>query len=118
MFKTFNLSLILVLVVCSPARAQNLYSGEVLVSDQSVAERQQSVPAALIQVLQKHSGQRELPLHHALDVALLDAQRIMVSFHYQNRERTAPDGTQSKELWLVAHFLPQAVDQIVRDPGY
>lgn len=115
MFKIFNLSLILVIVTCNSARAQNLYSGEVLVPDQSVAERQQSVPAALIQVLQKHSGQRELPLHHALDVALLDAQRIMVSFHYQNRERTAPDGTQSKELWLVAHFLPQAVDQIVRD---
>lgn len=115
MFKPVNLFLILVLVVCMPADAQNLYSGEILVPEQSASERRQAIPAALIQVLQKQSGQRELPLHPALDAALLNAQRIMVSFHYRNRKRTEPDGTQSNELWLVARFLPQAVDQIVRE---
>ncbi len=95
--------------------AVDLYTGEVTVKDRSAAERGEAVPAALIQVLQKLSGQRELPLGPALDAALLSANRIMVSFHYQGRARTGPDGSVSDELWLVASFLPEAVDRISRD---
>jgi hypothetical protein len=39
----------------------DLYSGEVVVSSQSEAERNEVIPEALIQVLQKLSGQREMP---------------------------------------------------------
>ena len=107
---------LLFLFLCSlELHAQDLYSGEVLVTAQNAGERAQAVPSALIQVLQKLSGQRELPVSPALDSALLSANRIMVSFHYRNRERIAPDGSVSEEWWLVARFLPAAVDRIVSD---
>jgi hypothetical protein len=97
-----------------PAHALDLYSGEVAVEDQSAAQRQQSFPAALIQVLQKHSGQRSLPIHPALDAALVSARRLVVSFYYKEHERMAADGTATKEWHLVANFLPDKVDELVR----
>jgi hypothetical protein len=102
-------------LACPPAFALDLYSGEVTVADQGVEERLRSVPAALIQVFQKHSGQRELPLHPALDAALLSANRIMTSFYYREHERVSPDGSVKREWRLVANFLPESVDRIVRD---
>lgn len=113
--KILKVCLVLALAAAAPAGAVDLYSGDVSVPDQGVSERQKAVPAALIQVLQKHSGLRELPLHPSLDSALLSANRIMVSFHYREHERLAPDGTVGKEWRLVAGFLPEAVDAIVRD---
>jgi hypothetical protein len=106
---------LLVLACSFQARALDLYSGEVFVTGHGVEERSRAAPAALIQVLQKLSGQRELPLNPALDSALLSANRILVSFHYRNRERLATDGSTSEELWLVASFLPEAVERIARD---
>ena len=45
----------------------DLYSGEVLVSSQAAADRNRAVPEAFIQVLQKLSGQREIPsLQHLM----------------------------------------------------
>lgn len=104
-------------IACLPALAQDFYSGEVSVADQGVAERQSAAPAALIQVLQKHSGQREIPLHPALDSALLNANRILVSFFYKQVKRSSPDGSVTDELRMVANFLPEAVDNIVREIG-
>ena len=98
-----------------PALALDLYSGEVAVEDQSLAERQASVPNALLQVLQKHSGQRDLPVHPALDAALVNAGRNMVAFHYVRRERAQPDGTTAEELRLVARFAEDAIDRIVAE---
>lgn len=100
-----------------PALAQNLYSGEVNVADQSVTERQKATPAALIQVLQKHSGIREIPLHPALDAALLNANRILVSFSYKQVQRANPDGSVTSELRMVANFLPEAIENIVQELG-
>lgn len=98
-------------------QAQDLYSGEVAVRDQGASERLQAVPSALIQVLQKHSGQRELPIHPALDSALLEANRILVSFYYREHVVIAPDGVESSGRRLVANFLPEAVDRIVQELG-
>jgi len=108
---------LLTLLLCTSAHAVDLYSGEVAVADQSAAERQSGVQAALIQVLQKHSGLRELPMHPALDAALNNASRMLVSFHYRSHQRAQPDGSTSSELRLVANFLPTAVNQVVLDMG-
>jgi len=115
MCRFLTVALVFALAVAAPARAFDLYAGEVQVPDQSAEERLKAVPAALIQVLQKHSGLRELPLHPALDAALLGATRILVSYHYREHERRAPDGTLTAEWRLVARFLPEAVDRIVQD---
>lgn len=112
---SLRITVLFTLLMCASAQALELYSGEVAVADQSAAGRQDAVQAALIQVLQKHSGLRELPLHPALDAALLNASRMLLSFHYRSHERAQPDGGVSAELRLVANFRPQAVDQVVRD---
>lgn len=115
--RRFTIAVLFSLLLCASAQALELYSGEVAVADQGAAERQSAVQAALIQVLQKHSGLRDLPLGPALDAALLNANRMLVSFHYRSQERAQPDGSTRQELRLVARFLPQAVDQVVRDMG-
>lgn len=112
---SLRITVLFTLLLCASAQAVELYSGEVAVADQGVTERQDAVRSALIQVLQKHSGQRELPLHPALDAALLDANRMLLSFHYRSHERALPDGSINTELRLVANFRPEAVDQVVRD---
>lgn len=114
MARSLTILPLLILMMSMPVRALDLYSGEVVVEDQGAAERLRSVPSALIQVLQKHSGQRELPLHPALDSALLSANRIMISFYYREHEKLAPDGSASKEWRLVANFLPEAIEEIVK----
>ncbi|MBT8061472.1 MAG: DUF2066 domain-containing protein [Xanthomonadales bacterium] len=107
--------LLLVLFLPIKASALELYSGEVAVADRSDRERLAAVPAALLQVLQKHSGLRELPIHPALDEAMVNANRMLLSFHFVSRERGMPDGTVVPELRLVAEFSPAVVDQLVAD---
>ncbi len=95
----------------------DLYSGEVIVSSQSSADRQQAIPEALIRVLQKLSGRREMPVSPALDEALENAERLLVSFRYQNVERTSADGEVTRQLWLVAQFRASEVDAVVQKAG-
>ncbi len=95
----------------------NLYSGEVAVASQSEADRNEAIPEALIQVLQKLSGQRELPVSPALDDALNNAPRVLRSYRYSRVDRTAADGTVSQELRLVAQFMQAEVDRIVQQVG-
>jgi hypothetical protein len=100
-----------------PVMAQNLYSGMVPVLSQDEAERREVVPDALIQVLQKISGQRDLPMDTALEEGLRDADRMLLSFQYQELTRTLPDGSQQDQLRLVANFIPEAVDGMAREMG-
>jgi hypothetical protein len=113
--RNFRIAVLLATVLCAQAQALELYTGEVAVPDQSVAERHAAVQAALLQVFQKHSGLRQLPLRPALDAALLNAGRMLVSFHYRSHDRAQPDGSSRSELRLVANFLPQAVDEVVQE---
>jgi hypothetical protein len=95
----------------------NLYSGEVLVPSQSEADRVEALPEALIQVLQKLSGKREMPSSPALDEALANADKLLVSIRYRSVDRTGPDGAVDKELRLIAQFMQSAVDQLVQQAG-
>ena len=89
----FFLTIISALLFMQGACAQELYSGEVSVEGQGEEERDEAVPSALIQVLQKLSGRRELPLTPALETALADANHMLVSFHYRPHDRSMPDGS-------------------------
>ncbi len=115
-----KLLLIIVTLHLSVANAvadSNLYSAEVVVAGQTEADRNEVLPEALIQVLQKLSGQREIPLSPALDDALNNAARFLRSYRYTRVGRTATDGSVTEELRLVAQFLQPEVDRIVQNIG-
>ncbi len=95
----------------------DLYSGEVAVASQGEADRLEAIPAALIQVLQKVSGKREMPVSQSLDDALTNADKLMLSFRYKNTERTDPDGDINREMRLVIQFMPPEVDRIIQQSG-
>lgn len=108
---------ILGMVAVGPAAAQDLYTGEVVVGGQSAAERDEAVPGALIQVLQKLSGQRELPASPVIDRALARANELLLAFRYKKEARLQPDGNSADELHLVASFRPGEVDRVLRQAG-
>ena len=95
----------------------DLYTGEVAVTSQGDADRLEATPEALIQALQKISGQREMPLSGTLDDALENAANLVLSFRYRNVERMTPDGEISRELRLVARFMQTEIDDIARRAG-
>lgn len=108
--------MLLALGACTAnAQSPDLYAGEVPVIAKSEAERLQAIPSALIHVLQKLSGQRELQASPPLDLALSRAERMMLAFHYEEVRRLMPDGSAQEETWLVVNFLPEAVDGVMRE---
>lgn len=95
----------------------NLYSGEVVVASQAETYRNQAMPEALVQVLQKLSGQREIPSSPALDDALSNSTRLLRSYRYSNVDLTGADGEVTEELRLVAQFMQTEVDRILQQLG-
>lgn len=95
----------------------DLYSGEVPVSSQGQADRDAALPDALIQVLQKLSGQRELPVSPVLEEALKNAGRILRSYRYTRVDLTLADGSITQELRLVAKFVQTETDRIFQQIG-
>jgi hypothetical protein len=115
-----KLLLIIITLHLSVAQAlaqTNLYSGEVAVPSQTEADRNAAIPEALIQVLQKLSGKREMPISPALDDALNNAANNLRSYRYTKVERSAADGSVSGELRLIAQFMQPEVDRIVQQIG-
>ncbi len=104
----------LLLSVAANTAQGDLYSGEVVVSSQSEVDRDEVIPDALIQVLQKLSGQRELPITRELDEALDSAGQFLLSFRYKNVVRRGIDGAAIEELRLIARFMQPEVDRIVQ----
>ena len=96
---------------------ENLYSGEVAVASQSAEDRSQVLPDALLQVLQKLSGQREISFSAELEQALTDAEKLLLSFQYKNVIRSDPDGRPTQELRLSARFMQSEVNRIVQRVG-
>ena len=86
-------------------------------ASQAEDDRNEAIPEALIQVLQKLSGQREIPISPSLDEALENADRMLRSFGYRNAERAGPDGSITQELRLVAGFMQSEIDRIVQQSG-
>jgi hypothetical protein len=117
MKKILLIIITLLLTTAQVFAAADLYSGEVVVASQSEADRAEAIPEALIQVLQKLSGRREMPFSPALDEALGNADRLLLSFRYKNVDRAGPDGIVNRELRLVAQFMQPEVDRIAQQAG-
>lgn len=113
------LPILSLLLLCSTTvfAAPDLYTGEVAVVGQGEKERKEVVPEALIRVLQKLSGKRDLPISPSLDDALLNADSMLLSFEYKNVDRVDPEGNVSQELRLAARFMQPEVDRLVRQLG-
>jgi hypothetical protein len=95
----------------------NLYSGEVVVPDQSESSRTDAIPDALIQVLQKLSGQRDIPVSPALDEALANAYRLIHSYRYKNIDRLESDNSVTPETRLVVQFMQPETDAVLLRSG-
>lgn len=117
MKKVLLIILTLYLATVDAIAETRLYSGEVVVASQAEDERNEAIPDALIQVLQKLSGQRELPTATSLDEALQNADRMLLSFRYKNVDRAGPDGNINQDLRLVANFMQSEVDRVVQQIG-
>jgi len=117
MKKLLLMIIALLLPLAEAGAMENLYAGEVVVANQGEDERNAAVPDALIQVLQKLSGQREIAFSPALDEALANANRLLHSFRYKNLERTGSDGVKFFELSLVAQFRKPEIDKVVQQAG-
>ena len=117
MKKLLLIIVMLSLSVAQAAPAINLYSGEVVVPGQTEADRNRAIPQAFIQVLQKLSGQREIPRSPALDDASNNAARLLRSYRYKKVDITAADGTVTGELRLVAQFMQPEVDRVIQQIG-
>ena len=115
MRKSLLLALLLTPLSVGVARGEGLYSGTVPVTGQGAEERGRALPDALIQVLQKLSGKRDLPPSPALDEGLAGAARLSSSFQYTQSQRATADGPAEAELLLVVHFVPEAVDRLLRE---
>jgi len=105
------------LSVAQAAAAINLYSGEVVVPSQTEADRNRAIPEAFIQILEKLSGQREIPASPALDDASKNAARLMRSYRYKKVDITSADGTVTEELRLVAQFMQPEIDSVIQQIG-
>lgn len=114
MKKALTVLAVLLFVHTSAFADVDLYAGEVAVASQSAADREQALPDAFRQVLQKLTGLRELPATAALEESLSNASNMLVSYHYQNVEQLDPEGNILRKLHLIARFLPDEVDRLVQ----
>jgi len=110
-----TLLMILLPFVSSQAATDGLYTGVTTVSSQLESERKKALPSALLQVLQKLSGMREIDDQPMLDGALKRAASLMVSFHYRQAEKILADGSEVDELRLVVNFSEPDVDDIMKE---
>jgi hypothetical protein len=114
--KIFLLALLLILlpVASSLAAPADLYTGEAVVNDKQLSERNRALPLALLQVVQKITGLRQFDRYPLVEESLATAGSIVISFHYRNVEKILADGDVIEELRLVARFSEQEVDELVR----
>lgn len=94
--------------------ALDLYTGEVDVSSQSEAERDEAVPLAFAHVLRKLSGLRDLPETPEVEAALAKADALVIAFGYRNVSRLSPDGSELEQLQLEVRFAPGPTDEVLR----
>jgi hypothetical protein len=91
-----------------------LYTGEVPVKSQHESERNQALPLALKQVLQKLSGRGSFDDFPLVEPLLLNAPSIAISFHYLNVDSVMADNSISSQLHLVAQFSEAEVNELLR----
>lgn len=94
------------------AAITNLYQGYAPIADQSAAEQEKAMRAALGQVLQKLSGLSRFEEYPELPEALASARSMVVAFYFQDHEVLLPDGSSRTDQRLVVNFSPRAVNEL------
>lgn len=96
------------------ASDSGLYTGEAAVADQSASEQKRAMPRALLQVLQKVSGLRDFAAYPDVQPSVQNASALAVTFYYSDKELALPDGTVSKQPYLVVEFSGAAVTGLAK----
>lgn len=100
-----SLFLCLLLLAIQPVYAikvSGLYQATAPVKDQSVAERKPAIKLALIQVLIKLTGDRNIAMNNAISSLIERPDRFVQQFRYQQTPNQANQETrtQTQELWV------------------
>ncbi len=95
----------------------SLYSGWIPAVSKTEQERRGATPSALLHVLQKLSGERDLSPSPGLDEALSNAEQFLLAYHYEDHDRVMSDGERLPETWLIVQFQPASVDRLVMELG-
>jgi len=98
------------------ARAGGLYTGQVPVASQSDGDRTEALRAALGEVVVRVSGDKGVMTRPDVVKAVVDAERYVQQFSYQ-QEVVTESGQPQVRLTLVAHFDRDAVDRLLRNTG-
>ncbi len=95
-----------------------LYDGDVRVASQSDVERRRAGGAALVEIMARVTGLREIPFAPAVNQAIRDAERYYVRYGYARR-RIEPAEEPDGETWerLQIRFERTAVLDLVRRSG-
>lgn len=108
--------------VTSWAQEADLYVGSVPVADQSPAAREDAFPKALIQVLEKLSGQRGLEEQAEVVEAVEYARSLVISFYYESLESFGVPGNSSAsgsggQTLLAVRFARNGTDELLHALG-
>lgn len=95
-----------------------IYDGDVAVASQSDADRRRGGGAALLEVLTRLTGMREMPLGAAVDDAIAEPERYYVRYGFSTRDVERGGGEEiDPETRLEIRFEPTAVLGLLRRAG-
>lgn len=100
------------------AQPLDLYQAEVLVPDQSQAERVRAARTGLADVMLRVSGHPQVLEHEEVRAAIDRAESYMHEFSYSSTdERLERDGEERPARRLTIRFAPDSLENILRDAG-
>lgn len=117
------LSLRLLLLVMLPfaggvnaGQTVDIYKAEVLVKNQSEAERNAAARASFGELIVRVSGQRAALSHPAIQQALPNAQNYLFGFTYKSAtDKITEEGKSLSATGLQLNFEPRAIEKLLRD---
>ncbi len=116
----FRISIIICLFifVAQPAYAikvSGLYQGTAVVTDESTAKRKPAIKQALIKVLVKLTGDRNISKSSGVSSLIERPERFVQQFRYQKADN--PEGSQIQRTELWVQFDETAVNEALRSYG-
>lgn len=97
-------------------QAVDIYKAEVLVKNQSEAERNAAARASFGELIVRVSGQRAAISHPAIQQALPNAQNYLFGFAYKSSaDKIIEEGKSLSATGLQLNFEPRAIEKLLRD---
>lgn len=94
----------------------DIYKAEVLVKNQSEAERNAAARASFGELIVRVSGQRAAISHPAIQQALPKAQNYLFGFAYKSSvDKIIEEGKSLSATSLQLNFEPRAIEKLLRD---